>query len=235
MSDKLAEVIDFFENGAAQVQFHGEEDPSVKEYPFLSSYIPALGDTVFMKQVGDSYVIMGSIRYQEAPVDNKNLEVTSLKVKNNLNAGTITSTTINDINTAIAGANTAIEAEVTARTNADNGLSTRITTAQSRADTGVSNAASAQSTANTAASNASSAQSTANTAKSTADAVSSDFTAFKNNATLWQLKVRSNVGFYDTAPTYKRSVSTISTSATLEQAVSAINSIVNALKAYGLF
>lgn len=97
MSDKLAEVIDFFENGAAQVQFHGEEDPSVKEYPFLSSYIPALGDTVLMKQVGDSYVIMGSIRYQEAPVDNKNLEVTSLK------AGTITSPTINDINTAIEG------------------------------------------------------------------------------------------------------------------------------------
>ena len=95
MSDKLAEVIDFFENGAAQVQFHGEEYPSVKEYPFLSSYIPALGDTVLMKQVGDSYVIMGSIRYQEAPVDNKNLEVTSLK------AGTITSPTINDINTAI--------------------------------------------------------------------------------------------------------------------------------------
>ena len=69
MRDKLAEVVDLFESGAAQVQFHGEEDPSVKEYPFLKSYIPTIGDTVLLKSVGDSYVIMGAIRYKLPPVD----------------------------------------------------------------------------------------------------------------------------------------------------------------------
>lgn len=67
MSDKLAEVIDFFENGSAQVQFHGETEPSVKEYPYLASYIPMVGDTVLMLGVGGSYVIVGSIKYQVTP------------------------------------------------------------------------------------------------------------------------------------------------------------------------
>lgn len=67
--DKLAEVVGFFSNGVAKVRFDGETNPSEKEYPYLAYYVPKLGDKVYMKHFGNSYIIFGKINFQVEPVD----------------------------------------------------------------------------------------------------------------------------------------------------------------------
>lgn len=67
--DKLAEVVGFFSNGVAKVRFDGETNPSEKEYPYLAHYVPKLGDKVYMKHFGNSYIIFGKINFQVEPVD----------------------------------------------------------------------------------------------------------------------------------------------------------------------
>lgn len=62
--NKLAEVVGLFENGTAKIKFAGEETPSEKEYGFNRSYIPKVGDTVFMADFNGSYIIMCAVDYQ---------------------------------------------------------------------------------------------------------------------------------------------------------------------------
>ena len=70
-----------------------------------------VGDTVLMLGVGDSYVIVGSIKYQVAPADPLNLNLTSLTVKTIIN---------NEVQTATEIANTALSTANTANTTATN-------------------------------------------------------------------------------------------------------------------
>lgn len=62
--NKMAEVVDLFENGTAKVRFDGEETPSEKEYGFLRHYIPKIGDRVFMMDFNGSYIIFDAVDYQ---------------------------------------------------------------------------------------------------------------------------------------------------------------------------
>lgn len=62
--NKMAEVVDLFENGTAKVRFDGEEVPSEKEYGFLRHYIPKIGDKVFMMEFNGSYIIFDAVDYQ---------------------------------------------------------------------------------------------------------------------------------------------------------------------------
>jgi len=62
---RLATVTGLFENGSAKVTFYGEEAESGKEYSYLASYFPTVNDKVIMARVGNSWVIMGRLMYDE--------------------------------------------------------------------------------------------------------------------------------------------------------------------------
>ena len=64
---KLGTVVELFEIGTAKIQFDGEEEPSEKEYSYLASYKPSIGDRVLLASVAGTYVIMDKIKYQESP------------------------------------------------------------------------------------------------------------------------------------------------------------------------
>lgn len=66
---KIAQVVGFFDSGAAQIQFAGESAPAAKEYPYLRSYKPQEGDYVLMFALADSYIILGAINFQIPPED----------------------------------------------------------------------------------------------------------------------------------------------------------------------
>ena len=71
MSDKLAEVVELTERKTAKVRFDGEESISEKEYPYLRSYVPKIGDKVFMKSFNGSYIIFDAISFEVEPEDLK--------------------------------------------------------------------------------------------------------------------------------------------------------------------
>lgn len=62
---KLGTVVELFDIGTAKIQFDGEEEPSEKEYSYLASYSPNIGDRVLLASVAGTYVIMDKIKYQE--------------------------------------------------------------------------------------------------------------------------------------------------------------------------
>lgn len=39
----------------------GEDDPTTKEYTYVSSYVPAANDRVLIEEIGGSYVIIGKV------------------------------------------------------------------------------------------------------------------------------------------------------------------------------
>lgn len=64
---KLAVVVDLFDNETAKIQFDGEDIASEKQYSYLRSYIPAIGDRVLLASVGGTYIILGKISFNESP------------------------------------------------------------------------------------------------------------------------------------------------------------------------
>lgn len=64
---KLASVAALFDNKTAKIQFDGEETPSEKQYAYLSSYTPAVGDRVLLGVLGGTYVILGKVNYNVTP------------------------------------------------------------------------------------------------------------------------------------------------------------------------
>jgi hypothetical protein len=45
--------------GRPPIVFEGEDEASVKAYPYLSSYTPVAGDIVLLARVGNTYVVLG--------------------------------------------------------------------------------------------------------------------------------------------------------------------------------
>jgi hypothetical protein len=82
MDFKLATVADLFESGTAKIKFFGESTTSEKEYSYLSTYRPAINDTVLVIPFADTYIIAGKILYQEVIEGN---EVTLEQVQQMLN------------------------------------------------------------------------------------------------------------------------------------------------------
>ena len=64
---KLAIVVDLFENETAKIKFDGEEDPSEKQYAYLKSYIPEIGDRIFLAAMGGTYIVLGKVNFNESP------------------------------------------------------------------------------------------------------------------------------------------------------------------------
>ena len=57
---KMAKVMSV-ESNRPIIRFYGENVNAVKKYPYLSSYPPAVGDTVVLIKIGRSYVIIGKV------------------------------------------------------------------------------------------------------------------------------------------------------------------------------
>lgn len=180
--NKMAEVVDLFENGTAKVRFDGEEVPSEKEYGFLRHYIPKVGDKVFMMEFNGSYIIFDAVDYQvpaQKPI-NLNYIKGNTVIEGNLTlkGGPTTVEAVNgkftNINAEKIKAKNIENLINTNKTNIDE-VKTAATKAQSTADeskqlaiqakNAATNAQSAANNANTAAGNA---QSTANSVRSTA-------------------------------------------------------------------
>jgi hypothetical protein len=64
---KLGVVSALFENGTAQVTFDGEDSASQKQYAYLDSYSPKLGDRVLLASISNNYVILGKVNYNVSP------------------------------------------------------------------------------------------------------------------------------------------------------------------------
>ena len=64
---KLGTVVDLFDNNTAKVQFDGEDTPSEKQYAYLDSYIPGVGDRVLLGVLSGTYVILGKVNYNISP------------------------------------------------------------------------------------------------------------------------------------------------------------------------
>lgn len=168
--NKMAEVVDLFENGTAKVRFDGEEVPSEKEYGFLRHYIPKIGDKVFMMEFNGSYIIFDAVDYQvpaQKPI-NLNYIKGNTVIEGNLTlkGGPTTVEAVNGKFTKIEAKNIEdkfVDYKELIDTNKKNiaEVKTAATKAQNSAD-------SAQITANNANTAASNAQSTANSARSTA-------------------------------------------------------------------
>lgn len=180
--NKMAEVVDLFENGTAKVKFDGEEAPSEKEYGFLRHYIPKVGDKVFMMEFNGSYIIFDAVDYQvpaQKPINLNYIEGnTTIEGDLTLKGGPTTVEAVNGKFTNIKSEKMEA-ANIEEKFNDHKGLigankkaiedvKTATSKAQDTADEGKNLATNAQRAANNANAAASKAQSTANSAKSVA-------------------------------------------------------------------
>lgn len=168
--NKMAEVVDLFENGTAKVRFDGEEVPSEKEYGFLRHYIPKVGDKVFMMEFNGSYIIFDAVDYQvpaQKPI-NLNYIKGNTVIEGNLTlkGGPTTVEAVNGKFTKLEAKN--IEDKFIDYKELINTNKKSIEEAKTAATKAQNSADSAQITANNANTAASNAQSTANSARSTA-------------------------------------------------------------------
>lgn len=260
--NKIATVSGFFEESKApQITFDGEENPAEKEYPYLSNYSPELGDKVFCLEFGESYIIIGKINFQEEPfmiedfVENSlqstKTEVENLKTKHDTDLTALqtsleeTNTVLDAVQTTANSAKTtgdnAYNLANTAKNTANNALSTA-NTANNTSNTAKNRADSAYSKAETAISNASDANRVAQTAKTDAglakNRADSAYTLADNaykKTSFSTFTASGPIGFFGHSTSSKRSVATLSTSTTqINQVVSKLNDVINALKSYGL-
>ena len=167
--NKMAEVVDLFENGTAKVRFDGEEVPSEKEYGFLRHYIPKVGDKVFMMEFNGSYIIFDAVDYQvpaQKPI-NLNYIKGNTVIEGNLTlkGGATTVEAVNGKFTKLEAKN--IEDKFIDYKELINTNKKSIEEAKTAATKAQNSADSAQITANNANTAASNAQSTANSARST--------------------------------------------------------------------
>lgn len=125
-SFRLAKVVELFKNQTAKIQFDGEEEPSEKEYSYLSSYIPQIGDRVILGSISNTYVIFGAIRFNVEPdieeeidrylFDEKKVTVKKgidIKGEANIDRAIIATIESENVNSSvITGENITIEEEV---------------------------------------------------------------------------------------------------------------------------
>lgn len=62
---------ELFYNNTAKLIFDGEETASQKQYAYLDSYTPAVGDRVLLASISGTYVILGKINYDVKPSGNE--------------------------------------------------------------------------------------------------------------------------------------------------------------------
>ena len=57
----LGTVTEINANGGLKILLDGEATATTKTYKYLSSYVPKVNDRVLIEEIGDSYVILGSL------------------------------------------------------------------------------------------------------------------------------------------------------------------------------
>ena len=57
----LGTITAYTSGTGVQVQVDGEDSGTTKNYQFLSSYTPAVGDRVILEEISGSYVIVGKV------------------------------------------------------------------------------------------------------------------------------------------------------------------------------
>ena len=57
----LGTISAVIENAGLRLTIDGESSPTTKEYRFLASYAPQVGDRVLVAETGDSYVVLGKV------------------------------------------------------------------------------------------------------------------------------------------------------------------------------
>ena len=66
----LGTISAVIENAGLRLTIDGEDSPTTKEYKFLDSYIPQVGDRVLVAETNDSYVVLGrvtgTVKYPQA-------------------------------------------------------------------------------------------------------------------------------------------------------------------------
>mgnify|MGYP003586475449 CR=1 FL=1 len=83
---RLGTVTSLFAIGTAQIRFDGEEVASEKEYSYLASYAPVIGDRVLITQASGTYIILGKVNYNEKPSSSADItKELSYKISSNIN------------------------------------------------------------------------------------------------------------------------------------------------------
>lgn len=196
--NKMAEVVDLFENGTAKVRFDGEEVASEKEYGFLRHYIPKIGDKVFMMEFNGSYIIFDAVDYQ-VPAQ-KPINLNYIK-GNTVIEGNLTLKGGPTIVEAVNGKFTNIKSEKVEAKNIEDLINTNktniaeaktvATKAQSTADEGKKLATQAQGAADSAQRTADSAKTAANNAQSTANGARSTATQLQSSISSINMQISS--------------------------------------------
>lgn len=212
---KLGTVVELFDDETAKIQFDGEDAPSEKEYAYLDSYVPAINDRVLLCAVSDTYIILGKIKYNEAPtkpeeVDRYVFDEKQVNVQKGLNV-------TNGINTDSLNAS---EAEVSNNLKVDG-----TTTANSISSGGDITANGNVNCTNLSASNNISAQ------EVTANNVIAD-TTLRANYSFYH--AGSWIAFFGASGKRQIAVSNVSDNADLNGIRSALSNLISALKSYGL-
>lgn len=210
---KLATVVDLFENQTAKIEFDGEDIPSEKQYAYLKSYIPTIGDRILLAAIGGTYIILGKVNYNVSPesdepeIDRYIFDEKQVLIKKGLDV--------------IGGANVDNLTADDIAVDGDIGASGTVRVTGVSA-TGVVSAGSLSTSGNLNAGSSNLGSTKVNgTLRSTGTMTSEGQFAHQGGA----------IGFFNKSPATKRSVGYASTESETQ---SRLNDLLGALKAYGL-
>lgn len=57
----LGTISSYSSGSGVTLTIDGETSPTTKEYMFLGSYTPVVGDRVLIEEISDSYVVLGAV------------------------------------------------------------------------------------------------------------------------------------------------------------------------------
>lgn len=224
---KLGTVMDLFEIETAKIQFDGEETPSEKQYAYLSSYTPTIGDRVLLGVLGGTYIILGKVNYNVGPdveeeIDRYLFDLKQVVMKLGLN---VTGNSDIDGNANITG-NIAVtgEADISGQLTAGGVNSTGDVTAAGKV----------------------SGNSISGTNITATGSIKSG-SSYMENEKIYSPTVEGNtvrcskllhtglwLSFFNGTQSQKKSVFNLGTSATLEDVRDKVNQLLQALDGYGL-
>lgn len=101
---KIATVVELFDAGTAKIMFKGEDIASEKEYSYLASYAPVVGDAVLLLPFLDTYIIIGKVLYKETESREQYVSVDALDtiLSNYLTSNDLTNYVTTDVLTGYA-------------------------------------------------------------------------------------------------------------------------------------
>ncbi|WP_139905610.1 hypothetical protein [Clostridium thermarum] len=90
---RMAVVVALFPNNTAKITFDGESAASEKQYSYIASYVPQIGDRVLLAAVSGTYIILGKVNYNVSPESGEdNNTFIDITVTNNAKVKTLNAT-----------------------------------------------------------------------------------------------------------------------------------------------